>query len=279
MFMLIDGDLVVYRAGFAAEHKIHTLDIQGSNERAVIFEFTSKREARQFIKENGMEDFTLTTRLTIEPIAHCLHTVKLMLASWTKKYGDKYQIFLSGTGNYRYDLATIQPYKGNRKGMRKPIHYEDITKYLRNVYDAVLVDGQEADDSISIAAHNLRKRGIEYVVLSLDKDLDQVPGKHWNWVKGNEYEISSEKATRLFYQQILSGDGTDNIRGIPGVGKVKAERILAESLGEGELCEACVQTYVDRFGEEDGRSQFLETARLIYIRQKDNEIWQPKKRC
>ena len=39
-----------------------------------------------------------------------------------------YQLYLTGKGNFRNDLATIQPYKGNRKRMMKLpslLHYTD----------------------------------------------------------------------------------------------------------------------------------------------------------
>ena len=40
------------------------------------------------------------------------------------------------------------------------------------------------------------------------------------------YEVSVEQAIHSKYIQILTGDSTDNIEGIPGVGPVSAEKCL-----------------------------------------------------
>src|SRR5690606_41714779 len=74
---------------------------------------------------------------------------------------------------------------------RKPYWYDEIRDYLIRRWGAEVVDGQEADDAIGIAAWNSYKECPEYsIIASIDKDLRMIPGYHYNWVK-------DRKSTRL----------------------------------------------------------------------------------
>jgi len=37
---------------------------------------------------------------------------------------DDYKAYITGRGNYRNDIAVTEPYKGNRKDAKRPIHYD-----------------------------------------------------------------------------------------------------------------------------------------------------------
>ena len=39
---------------------------------------------------------------------------------------DDYKAYITGKGNFRNDIAVTAPYKGNRKDMKRPKHYEAI---------------------------------------------------------------------------------------------------------------------------------------------------------
>jgi 5'-3' exonuclease len=78
----------------------------------------------------------------------------------------------------------------------------------------------EADDYLGINQHE------SSIICSIDKDLLQVPGKHYNIVKKEFYEIDEETGFRNFYTQLLTGDTSDNIKGIAGIGPVKAKKAL-----------------------------------------------------
>ena len=63
--------------------------------------------------------------------------------------------------------------------------------------------------------------------VSLDKDLMTCPGWFWNPEKMDFPRlVSVETADYCFHKQWLMGDSTDNIPGIPKVGKVKATKLL-----------------------------------------------------
>jgi DNA polymerase-1 len=90
-----------------------------------------------------------------------------------------------------------------------------------------LHDEIEADDWLGIFSTALTDANEKHVIVSGDKDLDQIPGEHhWPWKEETSWTITNDQATRKFYEQILEGDSTDNISGCPGIGKVNAKRIV-----------------------------------------------------
>lgn len=178
---------------------------------------------------------------------------------------DDFEGFLTApTGNFRESIAVTAPYKGNRSG-NKPQHYNYIREYLVKDWGFIMVEGQEADDAIGIEAMKPHQTP---VICTIDKDLDNVPGWHFNFVKRVMYYVSREEATRNFFTQILTGDRIDNIIGIRGVGPVKASKILENCTSERMMYEACVEAYGDP-------ERVLENGRLLWIRHKENEIWNP----
>ena len=148
-----------------------------------------------------------------------------------------YQIFLTGKGNFRHDVATIQKYKGNRDKSRKPRWYNEAREYLIKYYNAKVCDGVEADDELAKAQSS------NTIICSIDKDLLQVPGLHYNWVKDEKYEVSPQEGTRRLWEQVLTGDATDNIPGIKGIGPVKAKKLLKDCATEEEMREVCIKTW------------------------------------
>jgi 5'-3' exonuclease len=85
----------------------------------------------------------------------------------------------------------------------------------------------EADDVIAILHKRLAEQGKEGIVVSIDKDLYQIPGRHYHIVDKKELEITPQKAIINYWKQVLTGDNTDDIKGIYRVGDVKAEKILS----------------------------------------------------
>ena len=129
--------------------------------------------------------------------------------------------------------------------------------------------GQEADDAIAIEATKLSD---DCVIVSLDKDLDQVAGYHYNFVKDIAYYITPEEGLRRFYQQILTGDTADNIKGITGIGPVRSAQMLEDAEDEAEMYRRCVEAYD---GNED---RVIENARLLWLRRHEEEpLWTPPK--
>jgi 5'-3' exonuclease len=173
----------------------------------------------------------------------------------------EYRVFLTGKGNFRHEYAVTAGYKENRKDKEKPEHLAVIRQYLIDEWEAVVSDEEEADDLIAIAATQQPS-----IIVSIDKDFDQVPGKHFNPNTGKLYDVSEEDAVKFLYEQILTGDRADNIMGIKGVGPVKAKKALAGCVTERQMYDVCVEMY----GDEE---RVIENGRLLYLRRKEGEIW------
>ena len=115
-----------------------------------------------------------------------------------------YRVYLTGKGNFRNDIAVTAPYKGNRKDKEKPVHLQAIRKYLIEEWNAVVSENEEADDLIAIDATSNPDR----IIVSLDKDFQQVPCKHYNFNKRTLSSVNEKEGTLFFYRQIISGDGS-----------------------------------------------------------------------
>lgn len=182
---------------------------------------------------------------------------------------DTFDGFLTGSNNFRKEIATIKPYKGNRT-QPKPKHLEALREHLVKM-GCKVVDGQEADDAIGIAAYAADPDS--YTIISIDKDLLMLRGKHYNFVKKEFTYVTEEQAIHSFYTQLLTGDRTDNIPGIPGIGPAKAAKALKGITGAEEAYKAVKQMYAN----EGIEHQLLENARLLWIRRKEGEVWEPPK--
>ena len=176
---------------------------------------------------------------------------------------EEVEVFLSGKTNFRNDVAVTVPYKGNRVGNRKPQHHQALRDYLVNDWGADVSVDEEADDTIAIRATEL---GDEAIIVSLDKDFDQVVGWHYNFSKDKLYYIEQDEGDLNFYMQFLMGDRIDNIIGVKGIGCVKAANLLGGKTPR-EMWEICV--------EHLGEDRALENGRLLYLRRIKGELWMP----
>ena len=183
---------------------------------------------------------------------------------WEDLDAETYQGYLTGSGNFRNEIATTAPYKGNRTAP-KPKHLQLIRDYLVSAWDFQVSEGQEADDSIAIAHV---ENNYKSIIASIDKDFLQLRGNHWNFVKKEMTFVSEEEAIKNFYRQVLTGDRVDNIIGLKGIGPVKADKILSERESPAEMYTACVQAY-------GSTERVIENCRLLWLRREADQLWQP----
>jgi len=174
------------------------------------------------------------------------------------------EVFLTGKGNFRFDL--VDNYKANRSGVERPVHLQAIREHLVDNWDAVVSEGEEADDLIGIRATQL---GPEAIVASVDKDMLQIPCIHYNLRKKTWVVVTEWEGLMFFYTQILTGDTADNIIGLYGIGPVKAKKILAGAETERELFDRCVAQYN---GDVD---KVVQNARLLWLRREEGQLWEP----
>ena len=200
---------------------------------------------------------------------------KARLTEWLENFiyinlkADEYKAWITGKTNYRYDIAKTVPYKGNRKDVLRPKHYEALREHLVKRHGAILTVGEEADDTVAIASTDLLDK---CWIVHVDKDLDQLQGWHYNPVKDERYYVNAFEAYKSFCVQLLTGDRTDNIPGLQGIGPKKAEKALKDSKTKPELLEAAFEKY-----QEHGHTleYFTEQAQLLWLRRYEGELWQP----
>ena len=180
---------------------------------------------------------------------------------------EDYQLFLTGKGNFRDDIAKTQPYKGNRVGFVKPEHYQLCRDVMIDDYGASVSFGEEADD---VVAYKSREK--PYIMVHVDKDLDQLSGCHYNPVKNEWYDVSEFEGLYSFYTQMLTGDRTDHIPGLAGIGPAKAKKILKGMETEQELAEAVWKAYQDAGHDID---YYTEQGTLLWLKRTPEEVWKP----
>lgn len=256
--LLIDGDVVAYRCGFAVEKTKYLCEDGHKFER-----FDNAKDA----KEHGGLTWS---RKEIEPEENALYLVDQVIKDILQRYPDfDPRIWLSpSVGNFRERIATRAKYKGNRDAQLRPVHFKAIREHLCSRWDARDTAGQEADDAIGIDMH----ANPGSISVSIDKDLLQLPGRHYNWVDKSERVISTREASLNFYTQVLAGDPTDNVPGIEGIGPMKARKLLKIAKGPKDAWDLCLDAYKREYGE-DGEIYAIETAKLVYIRRKPEETW------
>lgn len=157
----------------------------------------------------------------------------------------EYQLFVSGKGNFRYDIDPS--YKAHRP-QKDPIHREACRKHLIDRWGAVECNGYEADDAVGC------EQTEDTIIVGIDKDLLMIPGKHYQWpiIRGGKevrselwHDITFDEGMRIFFEQSLVGDKADNIIGVRGIGKVGAFKILSECSTEEEMYQKCRELYDD----------------------------------
>jgi DNA polymerase-1 len=154
--------------------------------------------------------------------SQALENLHQTVAQWQQGAGcDECVVALTSRPSFRYDL--YPEYKANRKGKPKPEFLSDCMKELE-AYPWLRIQNTEGDDVLGIVS--TRGEIGDHVIVTVDKDLLQIPGLHWNPDKGEQRRVSEDEADLLFHLQWLTGDRTDNIPGIPKIGPVKAAKIL-----------------------------------------------------
>lgn len=273
MKALIDGDVLVYECAWGSQDR----------ETGEIFSFDSVAERID------------------KKIADMLDATK----------SDSYQIYLTGKGNFREDIAVTKPYKGNRK-QEKPFHYKNARVYLESL-GAIVVYGMEADDAMAIELQaefdktisnmDFTKEDVKKVISTRDKDLRQVPGWHYGWevgkqpeyamrwvdelgevelVDGNKKKDIKGTGLKFFYAQLITGDPVDNIPGLRLGGPVAAYEAVNPAESEEEMYDAVRALYKERAIKDHPHlgdtldafvdAQMLEQGRLLWmVRYLDDE--------
>lgn len=226
----------------------------------------------------------------LEPLeAALLRADDLMKRILAETGADKYRVFISGDSNFRYDIDPN--YKANRKDKPKPTWLQDVRAFLCTNWNAEICDGIEADDAMGIAQcagwipphQQGNYEVINYIptttVCSIDKDLLQVPGNHYNFVTGVATFIDPLTGLKNFYQQLIQGDASDNIMGYDGKARPVIPKFLQPKIDElwnltheVDMYEHVKSMY---YGADNNEVRLIKNARLLWIQRKENDEWNP----
>lgn len=256
---LLDGDIVAYRAAAIAEPVRYLAEFANAYQK-----FDSSADLKAATEENsplriwnhkedkGFEFAKMALDNTLTYIKEHLQPKSI-------------EIYLSDKSNFRYNAAITQPYKGNRDVVR-PKYLKKIKEFLVNEYAASSWPNLEADDVLSIRATRL---GEDSIIGSIDKDLHQIAGWHYNWVSGTALRISQKEACVNLFKQIITGDPSDSIPGLPGYGIKAAEKCLDGGTDAKDLFARVWDLYrngVDFIPDIIGKWEyFREQASLVFL--------------
>jgi DNA polymerase-1 len=175
---------------------------------------------------------------------------------------------------FRHEID--KEYKGNRN-KAKPEWMDKWGMVVKNrliyKWKFLVVLGIEAEDGVSIYASQYRKDGAKHCICSVDKDLQQIPGKHYNYEKEIWTEVDYAEALENLWSQVLTGDSTDNIKGIYGMGPKTAKKILKPCLWR-DMRNKVLDTYVDKYGEHGGIYEFAKTYGLVKLLEEQPESFE-----
>ena len=290
MKALIDYDILTYNCGFAVEKSFYDVSFIYQDEPFLVASFDKKSLAKEAIRSDEMDYCSVVRRVEAEPVENALQAVKFKLNDILTACGaTEYCGYLTGIGNFRDEVAVTKPYKGNRDKLHKPVHYQAIRDYLVSHHGGIIVDGMEADDALAIEQWNnykqielIKNKGRENdpkfknwtqtIICTIDKDLDQIPGWHYNWNKKEKYWIDEKQGLYNFYYQMLVGDSVDNIIGVYGCGPKTAEKLLKDCKTEQEMFEVVWKEYERESGTQ-AETIMQEMADLLYIRKHPDDRW------
>lgn len=253
---LVDGDVLRYEVGFAAE-------AGWQNEGPPTWDYVEE------LLRSRIDNICGVVGATAPPI-----------------------LYLTGKHNFREQLATRQPYKD--RPSNKPWHFANITAYMKGNYDVRIQDGLEADDLMAIEQTQRMLGGeAESIICTRDKDLFTFPGWKYSWELGNQPQrgpelvsevgyirLSNDRkkivggGSQFFYSQCLTGDRTDSILGVEGMGPVKAFELIKDTKTPSEAFKLVREAYRAVYGD-DGDRFLLETGRLLWMTRELHEDGSP----
>jgi len=288
-----DADIIAYQAASACDGRMYKVTYIAEGEPICTYE-KYKKDADLILNAlhlDGHEEATMVVEYNPEPFIECIKVMENCIVSsetrlsrHTDGLGER-KYYLSIGGSFREKEYPM--YKNNRAEIRRPHHLGACKEWLIQEKGAAVREGLlEADDLMAMGM----TRNPNSVICSIDKDLLQVAGAHWNWKRGTFVMIDEEEGRRSLYTQVLVGDTSDGIPGIHKVGPVTAKKLLENVSSEWLMYCVCLKAYIDRtplLSEEVTRSskEFGERmvslvrthARLLYLLRTEGDSWEAPK--
>ncbi len=195
-----------------------------------------------------------------------------MLIKLVEDKSPQYLVILFDSKAPTFRHKRYEAYKANRPSMPEDLSVQ--IPYIKEVIKGFNVcmiekDGYEADDLIGTLAKKAEDEGFSVVMITGDKDFIQlVTEKAIIWDPMKDKEITTETIRESYgiepKQMIevmgLSGDNSDNIPGVPGVG-MKTALDLIKTYGNIDL----LYNQVDNITKKKQKQNLLEYKKQAYL--------------
>jgi len=187
-----------------------------------------------------------------------------------------YIVFVQGMNHKNYRKKLYPNYKAHRKSNEALDLWKEVAIEAMKPYNPVVLKTIESDDAVSIYANATKA---PFIVVSADKDLNSIPGTHFNPFKRNVtreeqwFLVTPAQAELQKWAQIAAGDGTDaslDDTGIEGLGMGvkgkpgKAIKLLTE-LNSNMYRPRVAEEYMRIYGVADGLRRMALTYDVIHI--------------
>lgn len=265
--LIIDGDVLAYKAcrsrwkskaRIEAETNYVSLDDNGVK---IPLEYTREEDAAYLMK--SWENFKKDLEMLCE-----------------KLFATEYIMAMKGPDNFRDTL--FDDYKGARAKAAHTPYNKQMGQFVPTIRElaiaegmAIPAEGREADDYVRIWAEESRQHGRDFIIASIDKDLLCIPGRHYRIHKEEIVTMTPAQSMRFYYEQLLQGDPTDSIPGVPGLGPIMAASELMFCATEEQFQEVVIGHYIAAYGD-DWQNNLLINGKLIHIQTHLNDYFNLK---
>lgn len=286
MLLNVEADEIIYRCAFAVQRQGYSIVTNNGSIRDFRNTCTKTQIVGKLIELGKVlgEDYQLNSYTLCEPVSNCLAIAKHTIRKLQNIGEVKLWLSPADKSNFRFAKAVTPGsaglgYKAGRGA--RPRYYQDVRDYLITYHGAEEIEGYEADDALGIYQTK------DTVAVHIDKDINMIPGRHLNWVTQERYVVpeglgSLEQHEKkvigrgllFFYFQMLTGDSTDNIPGIPRVGIKRAYDLLTTGPNwyeEQTVIDKVRNLYYNTY-KENWYDVMLEVADLLWIVRADRKI-------
>ena len=256
---LIDFDSILYTSVYKV--------VSVSEMRSAIANF-GKEQAKQWLLEQVYNEAINRCENDLLKMQNYISGIFFQeITSW--------ELFIT-TCNKSFRVDISKEYKAKRKRNK----YVWLMREHYKFNEAAHSETHEADDLIARRVNDLGRENC--VVISIDKDLKQIGGWLWSYLKTNEKDtygnivvneyglknriykheevswITQDEAKLFFWTQMLMGDSVDGIQGLKRVGAKTAEKLLKDV---DNYFIAVAREYIKR-GQ---KSDFYKTYKLLKL--------------
>lgn len=201
-----------------------------------------------------------------------LRTDEFLTSIFNLTESTHYVLYLTVGPSFR--LYYYPEYKANRKGREKPKFLDQIKDYLVTKYQAKYYHELESDDCCVITRFRYMKEYPDATVFisTPDKDLLNLVGTQYDYKKNVWVETNYGRALEYFWTSMITGDTSDNVKGIPGMGIKGAEKLFKEPTAT--LPALVLGEYMSAWAEQDAIEEFYSTYKALKILTEHEEFEQ-----